>query len=93
MLVKMVQLSPLTDERMRRNEEKREEIIRPPDSITKAAPKWSQGRPEMESWLPRNGVRAAPKWSKGRTEMESGGLYLLLTFLFISPHPLIYERG
>ena len=48
MLVMMVQLSPLTDERMRRNEEKREEKIRPPDSITKAAPKWSQGRPEME---------------------------------------------
>ena len=48
MLVKMVQLSPLTDERMSRNEEKREEKIMPPDSITKVAPKWSQGRPKME---------------------------------------------
>ena len=70
MLIKMVQLSPLTDERMRRNEEKREEKIRPPDSITKAAPKWSQGRPKMESGPPQNGVRAAPKWSQGRPEME-----------------------
>ena len=61
--LKMVQLSPLTDERMRRNGEKREEKIRPPYFITKAAPKWSQGP------------------------------YFLLTFLFISPHPLIYERG
>ena len=52
MLVMMVQLSPLTDERMRRNEEKREEKIRDPDSITKAAPKRSQGRPEMESGPP-----------------------------------------
>ena len=33
-LVKMVQLSALTYERMRRNEEKREEKIRPPDSIS-----------------------------------------------------------
>ena len=65
MLVKIVQLSPLTDERMRRNEEKREEKIRPPDAITKAALKWSQGRP-------RNEVRAAPKWSQGRPKMESG---------------------
>ena len=48
-LVKMVQLSPLTDAGMRRNEEKREEKIRPPDSITKAAPKLSQGHPKMES--------------------------------------------
>ena len=32
----------------------------------------------MESGPPRNGVR---------------GPYFLLTFLFISPHPLIYERG
>ena len=32
-LVKMVELSPLTDERKRRNEEKREGKIRPPDSI------------------------------------------------------------
>ena len=48
MLIKIVQLSPLTDERMRRNEEKLEEKIRPPDSLTKAAPKWSQGRAEME---------------------------------------------
>ena len=32
-LVKMVQLSPLIDERMKRNEKKREEKIRPPDSI------------------------------------------------------------
>ena len=43
MLVKMVQLSPLTYERMRRNEEKREEKreekIRLPGSLTKAAPK------------------------------------------------------
>ena len=52
MLVKMVQLSPLTNERMRRNEEKGEEKIRPPDSNTKAALKWSQGRPEMESGPP-----------------------------------------
>ena len=49
MLIKMVQLSPLTDQRRRRNKEKREEKIRSTDSITKAAPKWSQGRPEMES--------------------------------------------
>ena len=68
MLVKMVQLSPLRDERIRRNEVKHEEKIRPPDSITKAAPKMSQGRLEMESGLPkmqsrppRNGVRSAPK--------------------------------
>ena len=61
MLVKMVQLSPLTDERMRGNEEEREEKIGPPDSITKAAPKWSQGRPEMEPGPPQNGIRAAPK--------------------------------
>ena len=54
----------------------------------------------MESGPPRNGVRAAPKWSQGRPKMESGppqnvvrGPYFLLTFLFISPHPLIYERG
>ena len=33
-LVKMVQLFPLTDERMKRNEEKRKEKIRPPDSIS-----------------------------------------------------------
>ena len=46
MLIKIVQLSPLTDERMRRNEEKLEEKIRPPDSITKVALKWSKGRPE-----------------------------------------------
>ena len=65
MLVKMVQLSHLTDERMRRNEEKPEEKIRFPDSITKAAPKWNQGRPELELGPPRNGVRAAPKWSQG----------------------------
>ena len=32
-LVKMVQLSPFIDERTRRNEKKREEKIRPPDSI------------------------------------------------------------
>ena len=32
-LVKMGQLSPLIDERMRRNEKKREEKIRLPDSI------------------------------------------------------------
>ena len=64
-LIKMYQLSPLTDERMRRNEEKREEKIRPPDSITKAAPKWSPGRPEIESGPPQNGVRAAPKWNEG----------------------------
>ena len=38
MIIKMVQLSPLTDERMRRNEENREEKIRPPDSIREAAP-------------------------------------------------------
>ena len=31
-LVKMEQLSPVTDERMRRNEEQREGEIRPPDS-------------------------------------------------------------
>ena len=78
MLVKMAKLSPLTDERMRRNEEKCEEKIRPPDSITKAAPKWSQGRPEMESGPPRIGVR---------------GPYFPLMFLLISPHPLICERG
>ena len=54
----------------------------------------------MESGLPRNGVRPAPKWSQGRPEMESGpprngvrGPYFLLTFLLISPHPLICERG
>ena len=85
MLVKKVQLSPLTDERMRRNKEKREEKIRPPDSITKAAPKWSQGRPEMKSGPLRNGVRAARNGVRGS--------YFPLMFLLISPHPLICERG
>ena len=33
-LVKMIQLFPLTDERIRRNEEKCEEKVRPPDSIS-----------------------------------------------------------
>ena len=54
----------------------------------------------MESGPPRNGVRAAPKWSQARPEMESGppqngvrGPYFLPTFLLISPHPLICERG
>ena len=32
-LVKMEKLSPVTDERMRRKEEKHEEKIRPPDSF------------------------------------------------------------
>ena len=88
MLVKMVQLSPLTDERMRRNEEKLEEKIRPLTLLLK---------------LPRNGVRAAPKWSKGRPEMELGppqngvkGLNIPLcfsSFLHFSPHPVVFERG
>ena len=64
----MVQLSLLTDKKMRRNEEKREGKIRPPDSykyqantLVKAAPKWSKGGPKIESGPPRNGVRVAPK--------------------------------
>ena len=54
----------------------------------------------MESGPPRIGVRAAPIWSQGRPELESGpprigvrGPYFLLTFLLVSPHPLIFERG
>ena len=46
-----------------------------------AVPKWSQGRPEMESGPPPKGVRPAPNWSQGAL------------FLLISPHPLIWERG
>ena len=83
-LIKMVQLSSLTDERMRRNEEKCEEKIRPPDSykskvntVERAAPKLSKGRLKMESGLPRNGVR---------------GPYFPFMFLLISPQPLISER-
>ena len=33
-LIKIVQFPPLPDERMKRNEEKRDEEIRPPDSIS-----------------------------------------------------------
>ena len=54
----------------------------------------------MESGPPRNRVRTAPKWSQGHPKMESGppqnvvrGPYFVLTFLLISPHPLICERG
>ena len=65
MLFNMVQLSPLTDERMRRNEEKREEKIKP--------------------------FIKTP--FRGGFSNRVRGPYFLLTFLFISPHPLICERG
>ena len=48
-LFKMKQLSPLTDEGMRRNEEKREEKLRPSDSIS--------GRPLLHF-----GVALTPFW-------------------------------
>ena len=56
-LVKMIQLSPLPDERMRRNEEKREEEIKPPDSIL--------GRPLLHFGAALTPFRAAftPIWA------------------------------
>ena len=56
-LVKMVQLSSLTNEKIKRNEEKREEKIGPPDSskvntVKRTTPKLSLGRLEMESGPP-----------------------------------------
>ena len=41
---------------------------------------------------PGNRVRAATKWCKGKPKMESGP-YFRLTFLLISPRPVICERG
>ena len=57
-LVKIVQLSPLIDERMRRNEKKREEKIRPPDSIS--------GRPLLHFGAALTPFRGGPDSILGR---------------------------
>ena len=74
-LAKMVHLSPLTDERMMRNEEKREGKIRPSDSIS--------GRPLLHFGAALSTVFT----------IDLQGVFFLLTFLLISFHLLVCERG
>ena len=79
-LVKMVQLSPLTDERMRRNEKKCEGEIRPPGSIL--------GRPLLHF-----GMALSTVFTLHLLEIcKSRGPYFLLMFLLISFHLLVCER-
>ena len=87
-LVKMVQLAPLTYERMRKNEEKREGKIRPPDFIL--------GQPWLHCGAALTPFRAALSTVFILDLLEickNRGPYFLFMFLLISFDLLVCERG
>ena len=85
---------------MRRNEKKHKEKIRPPDSILGrpllhfgAALTLFWGGPNSISGRPWLHIGAAMTPFQGGFSNIVRGPFFLLTFLLISPHPPICERG